>query len=201
MRVNRNHDYDDSKMRNGGIDLSYKSLFEIPEKVKQNILLEVGFDQTTPNELIEIRSWAYDKTKSSGINVINNFAKVKCYYPEYTFVEKLQTISTKVRNQIETSKFGVNFLRHFYDVHMLLQEERIRKFIGTEKYFAHKEKRFRKQDELDLTKNMAFNLEKSKENFNNYESEYNRLRTLFIAEMPSFKDVYASILELKEMDG
>ena len=80
----------------------------------------MGFDKTTPYEEKDISSWAYDKVITSGIQVFDNRAlKVKCYYPEYTFIEKLQTISTKYRrNKAKKTTSPVNFIRHFYDVYM-----------------------------------------------------------------------------------
>jgi len=59
--------------------------------------MRVGFDKTTPFEEKNISSWAYEKAMEARVDVIDNRAKkVKCYLPEYTFVEKLQTISTKL---------------------------------------------------------------------------------------------------------
>ena len=60
--------------------------------VKEGILLEAGFDTTSPNQLVIISSWAYDKAAATrGIDILDNRAiDVVCYYPEYTFVEKLQ---------------------------------------------------------------------------------------------------------------
>ena len=89
--------------------------------------------------------------------MIDNSAKqVKCYCPEYTFVEKLQTTSTKYRLQQANQTMPINFLRHYYDIYRLLGKPRVLDFIGTKEYFSHKEKRFRSTDEKDLSKNEAF---------------------------------------------
>lgn len=200
MRAERNTEYDDTKMRNGGIDLIYESFFDALPGIKPNILLEVGFDQTTPNEQVTIDSWAYSKAIESRAKITDNVAKnIKCYHPEYTFVEKLQTISTKVRNQQKDGKFGKNFLRHFYDIHMLFKHERVRNFIGTEAYLKHKEHRFGNQDELNLKNNLAFNLNKDKRLFELYEEEYAKISTLFISGTPSFVDVYDSLVQISEI--
>lgn len=200
MFAQRALEYDDSKMRNGGINLNYHSFFDIPEKIKPSILLEVGFDNTTPNEQVTIDSWAYRKAIDSGIEITDNRAKnIKCYYPEYTFVEKLQTISTKVRKQLETNEFGPNFLRHFYDIHMLYQQDRIRNFIGTPAFIEHKKHRFRQQDNLDLKNNFAFNLDGDQEIFKRYEQEYLKIASLFISGSPSFKEIYRSIIDIREI--
>ncbi|EKD92081.1 MAG: hypothetical protein ACD_29C00201G0001, partial [uncultured bacterium] len=75
---------------------------------------------------------------SLNINVVDNHAKkVKFYYPEYTFVEKLQTISTKFRLQQQNNKMPVNFLRHYYDIYQLLSQKRILDFIGENEYCEH----------------------------------------------------------------
>jgi hypothetical protein len=66
------------------------------------VLLETGFDDVAPNFAKDISSWAYDKAVSN-VKIIDNRAlKVSCYHPGYTVVEKLQTISTKYRQQQES---------------------------------------------------------------------------------------------------
>lgn len=96
-----------------------------------------------------------------GINEItdNRALQVKCYLPEYTFIEKLQTISTKYRvNQQRQIESPINFIRHYYDVYQLLNTERVKKFLHTPEYKAYKREKFVTLDELDLTKNPAFQL-------------------------------------------
>ncbi len=99
MTFTRDHNFDDiQKMRSAGIRGEYHSHFSAIPSLKPGVVLELGFDQTTPNLSCDISSWAFDKVMSLDIAVIDNCAKnIKCYYPEYTFVEKLQTISTKFR--------------------------------------------------------------------------------------------------------
>ncbi len=98
--VERDETFDDvPKFRNGGIRLYYKSATTPPTGLKEGILLEVGFDDVTPNEPKNISSWAYDFAVGK-VSVTDNRAKgVACYYPGYTLVEKLQTVSTKYRMQ------------------------------------------------------------------------------------------------------
>ena len=159
MQVSRDADYDDPKFRNAGILLSYDNIFKALSGVKEGILLEVGFDTTTPNEAIDIDSWAFNKASEVHSDLTNTKAiSVKCYLPEYTFVEKLQTITRKSRQQKESGKFDINFLRHFYDIHQLFQQPRVKKFIGSEAYVAHKEDRFRGEDNPILEDNLAFYL-------------------------------------------
>ena len=191
--------YDDSQMRNAGIVLKYDNLFESEKGVKEGILLEVGFDQTNPYEIINISSWAYDKAKAIDPTVINNQAhEIKCYYPEYTFVEKLQAISTKVRKQQESGEFEINFLRHFYDIYMLLQQERVITFIGTDKYLEHKKRRFRSHDELDLKKNLAFNLDHDQNLYNKYKNQFKKIEPLFMFSTPNFDEIYNKIITFRD---
>ena len=94
----RSEEFDDLKYRNAGIFLHFNSFFaQTPHGIKEGVLLEVGFAKTNPNQPITISSWAYDKALANKIDIIDNRAKqVKCYCPEYTFVEKLQAVSAKV---------------------------------------------------------------------------------------------------------
>jgi len=74
VQVTRDHEFDDEKYRSGGIRLAYASHFDPAEGLKSGILLEVGFDVTTPNEPITISSWAYDHTIKTGLPLIDNRA-------------------------------------------------------------------------------------------------------------------------------
>lgn len=86
------------------------------------MLLEARFDRVAPNQARLISSWAYDRAVASGVpDLIDNRAvDVLCYEPGYTFVEKLQTLSTKFRQQQASGEMPVNFMRHDYDVYCLL---------------------------------------------------------------------------------
>ncbi|MBL7543366.1 MAG: nucleotidyl transferase AbiEii/AbiGii toxin family protein [Bdellovibrionaceae bacterium] len=186
-KVERDFSFDDAKdMRNAGIRLYYPNLFGQINGLKDGILLEVGFDQTTPNEKKTISSWISEKALTIDLDVYDNRAKeVKCYVPEYTFVEKLQTISTKYRQQQEKSTMPVNFMRHYYDVYQLLQLDRVKNFIGTAEYHTHKENRFRPRDEKDLTKNEAFILSNS-ETKGLYKTALLKTKDLYFKGLPEF---------------
>jgi hypothetical protein len=146
VSVVRDYEFDDEKYRSGGIRLHYKSLVEQVDGLKNGILLEVGFDDVTPNEAKDISAWAYNYAVDK-IKIIDNRAlKVACYHPGYTLVEKLQTISTKYRKQQKEHSFPKNFMRHYYDVFCLLSDAEVQKFIGTSDYQLHKKKRFRSDD-------------------------------------------------------
>lgn len=185
----RDHEFDDEKMRNAGIRGKYQSHFDTEQALKEGVLLEVGFDTTTPNQERDISSWAFDKAIEVTDELIDNRAfAVKCYKPEYTFVEKLQTISTKYRQQQSRGKKPSNFIRNYYDVYQLLQQDRVLGFIGTEPYYEHKEKRFRGADEKDLTKNEAFMLTDASVR-NEYASEFEQKSILYYGETPKFDDI------------
>lgn len=198
MHTERDFDYDDKKLRNAGIRLRYKSFFEPHPGIKDGILLEVGFDQTKPHEPITINSWANNQASMLNIPIKDNLARnIDCYYPEYTFVEKLQAVSKKVRQQQERNEFSTNFLRHFYDIYKLLHEKRVINFIGSDAYLKHKHDRFGR-DEPDLTKNLAFNLDKHKDIFDEYSIQYKTIEPLFINEMPTFETIFYKIAQFRE---
>lgn len=181
--------FDDKQFRNIGIRLHYPKLFGSVEGLKDGILLEIGFDQTTPNETKQISSWVLDKAATTEIMKDirdNRISDVKCYVPEYTFVEKLQTISTKFRQQQDKQDKPVNFLRHYYDISQLLKLERVKNFIGSNAYKEHKQKRFRENDEQDLTKNEAFILSDPVVR-KKYNDDFLKSKDLYFKGQPSFE--------------
>ena len=152
LAFQRDHEFDDiSKMRSAGIRGNYQSYFPSLVALKEGVLLEVGFDKTTPYDFRNISSWAYDKAVSSGVKIINNQANdVKCYLPEYTFIEKLQTISTKYRvNKQKNIESPINFIRHYYDVYQLLSTDRVKQFLRTKAYIIMIE-------DIDINKKPVF---------------------------------------------
>jgi hypothetical protein len=160
--------------------------------LKTGVLLEVGFDEVTPNQAKDISSWLYEYAAGK-VKIIENRAKdVACYDPGYTFVEKLQTISTKFRQQQSSNEFPLNFMRHYYDVYSLLKRPEVQKFIGTEAYQAHKVKRFRQGDELDITKNEAFLLN-DPETRKSYTKAFVESTALYYGDKPSFDDILKEI--------
>ena len=155
--VERDHAFDDEKFRSGGIRLHYDSTFDNPAGLKEGILLETGFDDTQPNSPRTISSWAYDKASDSSVAMPDNRAiDIPCYHPGYTFVEKLQTVSTKFRQQRELGGLPQNFMRHYYDISQLLEHPDVADFIGTPEYQERKKKRFRTGDNLNISENEAF---------------------------------------------
>jgi hypothetical protein len=129
--VERDTFFDDEKMRSAGIRLVYSPRVGTVTGLKDGILLELGFDDTAPNRPVTISSWALDFAISRRVKVFDNRATdVPCYAPTHTFVEKLQTISTKYRRLAEAQKFPGNFLRHYYDVYCLLELQEVQEFLN-----------------------------------------------------------------------
>ncbi|MBX9621936.1 MAG: nucleotidyl transferase AbiEii/AbiGii toxin family protein [Alphaproteobacteria bacterium] len=188
----RDISFDDQKYRSGGIRLLYKTFNAPLEGLKTGILLEVGFDDVTPNEPRNMSSWAYEFAAEK-VHVLDNRPKdVLCYHPGYTLVEKLQTISTKFRKQQKTDTFSENFLRHYYDVYCLLQDHIVQSFIGTPDYQKHKEKRFRQEDNPIIEENEAFLLQNSATRLE-YKKVYKNSRNLYYKGQPEFDEIMKMI--------
>ena len=165
VAVERDTVFDDTDYyRSGGIRLIYNSFFNALPGLKEGILLEVGFDNIAPNSPMNISSWAFDKALGASIDLIDNRAlQIPCYDMRYTFVEKLQTIATKFRSMQSSGDNQVNFMRQYYDVYQLLNQQEVIDFIGTPEYLAHKQRRFPSVDfGIPLSQNQAFLLEDTK---------------------------------------
>jgi hypothetical protein len=194
--IKRDTAFDDDKFRSGGIRLIYPEVTGGKSDLKDGVLLEVGFDDVTPNIAKDISSWAYDYASKMVKLTDNRALQVLCYDPSYTLVEKLQTISTKYRKQQETGSFPANFLRHYYDVYCLLGDATIQKFIGTPEYQAHKIKRFRSENQ-DITKNEAFILS-NPEVFKTYENAYESTKSLYYQNRPAFSEILNRIKDFSK---
>lgn len=191
----RDHSFDDpsGKMRSAGIKAIYTSFFSGIDSLKTGVILELGFDQTTPFVLCDITSWAFEKALVFSLPIIDNQAKrIPCYCPEYTFVEKLQTISTKFRLEHEKKKMPINFLRHYYDVYMLLENNRVLDFIGSDKYTEHKKQRFRGQDEISIKNNPAFHI-KDTDTRRRYSNEFTKKSSIYFGKQPTFDEIMERI--------
>ena len=195
--IERDREFDDTRYyRSGGIRLNYDESFPISPGVKQGVLLELGFDVVTPNSKQRISSWALDFAKENGVDVIDNEADgVACYHPGFTFVEKLQTIVTKFRNQQENGDLPKNFMRHYYDVACLLKNEGVQEFIGTGDYEDHKRERFPRADyEIPIMENEAFPLS-NKETRKLYRESYEGTAALYYKQQPTFDELIERIQE------
>lgn len=193
IAVERDTNFDNKDLTSAGIRLVYSPAFQSIEGLKQGILLEVGFDDTTPNEALDISSWALDKAAAVGVSFVNNRAlAVKCYDPGYPLVEKLQAVSTKFRRQQELGGFPINFLRHYYDIYCLLAVPRVQGFIGTEAYEQRKKERFPKADSVHIAENEAFVLSDARVR-DLYMTEYAKTSGLYYAGMVPFEAILERI--------
>ncbi|ESU19003.1 hypothetical protein FCR2A7T_24150 [Flavobacterium cauense R2A-7] len=195
ISVKRDEDFDDKRQyRSGGIRLHYDSKTDAIDGVKEGILLEVGFDTVTPNNPLTISSWAYDKAVQQGVDIIDNRAvDIACYYIGYTFVEKLQTIATKFRQEQEDKEERQNLMRQYYDVYSLLHDDTVKAFIGTEEYQKHKAARFPSQDyEIPIAKNEAFLLN-NPELRERFIERYKKTAKLYYKGQPDFNELLAEI--------
>lgn len=185
--VKRDTFFDDDKVRSAGIRLSYTSRVATLAGVKDGILLELGFDDTAPNRPVTISSWALDFAMDRDVPVFDNRAMdVPCYAPTHTFVEKLQTISTKYRRLAEAQAFPANFLRHYYDVYCLLELQEVQDFMQTTAYHERKKQRFRSGDELVIARNPAFALSDSSQR-ELFAREYRKSSALYYQGQPEFE--------------
>ena len=195
ISAERDTDFDNTKSYlSGGIRLHYKTFTDSITGVKEGILLEEGFDKVTPNNKVTISSWAYEKAMESKVDIIDNLAiDVVCYHPGYTFVEKLQTIATKFRNEREDGKERPNLMRQYYDVHSLLQYQSVQEFIGTQEYLQHKAERFPKADfSIPISENQAFLLTEDglKDKF---AARYQKTAALYYNGQPPFDELLSTI--------
>jgi Nucleotidyl transferase AbiEii toxin, Type IV TA system len=191
--VERDTAFDDiPNYRGAGIRLNYDSVTEALDGLREGVLLEVGFDTVAPNAPKDISSRVYDYAAGK-VDIIDNRAEtVACYDPGHTFVEKLQTVSTKFRNQQADGSDPVEFMRHYYDIYKLLQQPEVQEFIGTEPYEQHKQARFRQADNQNIAENEAFILSDA-ETGALYANAYDRSSALYYAGKPSFEQILAEI--------
>ncbi len=196
VSVTRDTAFDDEDYyRSGGIRLLYQSKITAVDGVKEGILLEAGFDTVTPNKNLTISSWAFDKAaKNAAINILDNRAvDITCYHPGYTFVEKLQTIATKFRQEQMDGKERPNYLRQYYDVACLLGNNDVQQFIGTEEYQTHKKARFPKRDfEISIATNEAFLLSDAALR-QSFKSRYEKTIKLYYKGQPPFEEILNTI--------
>lgn len=191
--VERDVAFDETRQyRSAGIRLTYASTNGSVEGLKDGVLLEVGFDDIAPNEARDISAWAYDYA-AGRVEIIDNRARgVACYHPGYTLVEKLQAISTKFRQQQVTGVFPPNFMRHYYDVYSLLQDQTVQDFIGTQSYRDHKAKRFPTTDNQVIEQNEAFALSEPAIR-TTLQKAFTASKALYYRGQPAFDDILVEI--------
>lgn len=62
-------------MRSSGVRLNYLSSTPSLSGLKDGVLLELGFDNTAPNQAVDISSWAYDHAIQYVKDIDDNRAK------------------------------------------------------------------------------------------------------------------------------
>lgn len=130
-----------------------------------------------------------------GVVVLDNRAlDVLCYEPTHTFVEKLQTISTKYRTLPTTGELPNNFLRHYYDVYCLLGMDEVQVFMRSEGYQIRKQQRFRTGDELVIAHNPAFTLTDPVQR-HVFKRAYQVSEALYYQGQPEFDELLQRIYE------
>jgi hypothetical protein len=200
IAAKRDEAFDDLRQyRSGGIRLYYDSKTDAIEGVKEGILLEVGFDTVTPNNPLTISSWAYEKAIQQKVDIIDNRAvDIACYHIGYTFVEKLQTIATKFRQEQEDKEERQNLMRQYYDIYNLLKDDTVKAFIGTEEYQKHKVARFPPKDyEIAIADNEAFLL-KNTELRKRFIERYKKTAKLYYKGQPDFNELLVEICKWVE---
>lgn len=191
-KVERDTEFDNRTLMSAGIRLYYKTHTRASADLRPGVLLELGFDDVTPSAKKDISSWLYDYAADK-VKIIDNRAKsVPCYDPGYTFVEKLQTVSTKFRLQQDKKDSPVGFMRHYYDIYALLQRPEVQEFIGTDAYEAHKAKRFRGADDPNVAQNQAFILA-DPETRKVYAKAFADSSSLYYDDKPTFDQVLTEI--------
>ena len=185
----------DKKSRNAEIVLQYGK-DNHDNALKEGILLEVRFYNAKPFVEKDISSWVYGLASDLGLKFRDNRANaIKCYKPEYTFVEKLQAVSKKFRQQQKNSEMARKFLRHYYDIYKLLELEDVRAFIGSKDYLEYKDSIFQNADEKTLASNQAFVMT-SKEIRDYYTEKYEESSILYYRGKPSFTEILARISKI-----
>lgn len=197
IKTARNKAFDDEKAQNGGISLRYASHFIPLPGIRPEVLLEAGFAKTAPNEPRDFGSWALDKALAAGLLVIDNRARaVKCFNPEYTFVDKLQTICRRFRQyrdrRHDERDRPRQFMRHYYDLFMLLGVERVQAFIGTKAYDAYKAEKIRGADLTEFAAGTPFIFPDAGV-LALFSKEFESMNTLLLAPGPAFPEVVARI--------
>lgn len=197
--VERNRLYDDADAKNGGVSLRYASHFPAAPGIRPDVLLEAGFDTTAPNEPRNFSSWAYARALASKISIRDNRALgVACFNPEYTFVDKIQTICRRFRQYRDRNDPGKDrpqqFLRHYYDLYKLLDVDRVKAFIGTDKYKAYKKQKLKTTDAAEFATREAFLLKDAKA-YAAFEEGFATMSTMLTPPRPSFPEIIGRIRE------
>lgn len=196
IEVARDPKEDDLKAQNGRIKLKYKSHFAPIDGLSPHVLLEVGFAPTAPNEPRDFSSWVLDAALARALDVFDNRAcQVKCFVPEYTFVDKLQTICRVFRQYRDDGKRKpAEFLRHYYDLYKLLDVARVHDFIGSSGYEKYKTEKLKGDDLAEFKTRSAFMLEDTSL-YAQFKIGYEATKFLLLSNVPTFEEIITRIRE------
>ena len=196
MRTVRDHNYDDPVCcEHGGILLEYDSHYaDVSGALKRGVLLEVGFETPFPTEPKDMTSWAFAAAMASGFDICDNRAMaVECYLPEYTLIEKIDAVTKKHWKFRRDGIPPINYIRHYYDIHCLLKDEKVRAFTHGKTFKLHMSKRTRHPGRvMPLSKNPALLLSNPEE-FAIFERSYIAKKVIYYQGQPAFKDVLTTI--------
>jgi hypothetical protein len=152
--------------------------FSGPEELIPSAMMAVEQWRSAPNRSVTISSWIVQFAEAKKLQYADNRGPdIHCYNPEYTFVEKVQAVVRKYGQFKSTGKLPANFLRHYYDIHRLLDVEAVQQFIGTPEYLEHKKKRFKSLDH-DVARSGAFTIEDESIR-KQFEAEYSKTAPLY----------------------
>ena len=201
LTAGRSRIYDDEKAQNCGISLNYDSFFAPGPDLglRPEVLLEAGFARTAPNEPRDFSSWVLDKALAAGLEVADTRAPgIKCFNPEYTFVDKLQAVCRRYRQwrgRNHTQKDRPRqFSRHYYDLYMLLAVDRVKRFLGSTEYETYKSEKIKGADAAEFAARGAFTLPDPGV-FSLFEKEFRVMNSLLLSPGPSFKEVVERLRE------
>ena len=195
ITADRDTDFDDvGQYRSGGIRFNYKTLFDSTPDLKNGILLEVGFAQVAPYRCMDFTSWAFDQAIASGAAVCDNRAcGIPCYEPGYTLAEKLAAVAKKYRQYQNGDPLPTNFMRHYYDIHRLLEDGAVLEFAASGDFDTHVSECFTKTDlATPIEQNQAFLLDDEK-TFNAFRDQYVLKKSLYYKGQPDFGEVIDTI--------
>ncbi len=193
MQAQRTRTFDDERAQNAGIGLKYESHFASLPGLKPEVLLEAGFARTAPNEPRDFSSWVMDKALESGLKVTDNRAPgIRCFNPEYTFVDKIQTICRRFRQYRDRNHPDQDrprqFMRHYYDLYLLLGVDRVKEFIGTPPYKTYLKEKLKGADIKEFESRDSFTLGDAK-TYALFKKEFESMNTLLLKPGPSFKEL------------
>lgn len=85
-------------------------------------------------------------------------------------------------------------MHHYYDIYHLLEYPQVQSCVGTKEYDAHKQERFRRKDNQNISENEAF-LMNTPDTLNSYSEQNELSGSLYYKGKPEFKGIIVRIKE------